>query len=55
MDAFDHVRLPDGRRLDMRVSGPPAGFRWCFTTGRPVLPPRCGRSNEQRTRAGFAW
>jgi hypothetical protein len=55
MDAFDHVRLPDGRRLDMRVSGPAGGFRWCFITGRPVLPPRCGRLSEQRTRVGFAW
>jgi len=34
---------------------PPAGFRWCFTMGRPVLPPRCGRWNERRMRAGFAW
>jgi pimeloyl-ACP methyl ester carboxylesterase len=24
-------------------AGPLGGFRWCFTTGRPVLPPRSGR------------
>jgi len=55
MAVADHVRLPDGRRLDLRVSGPLAGFRWCFTTGRRVLPPRSGCGNEQCMRAGSAW
>ena len=35
MDAFDHVRLPDGRRLDMRVSGPAGGFPLVFHHGTP--------------------
>jgi pimeloyl-ACP methyl ester carboxylesterase len=35
MDAFDHVRLPDGRRLDMRVSGPADGFPLVFHHGTP--------------------
>ncbi len=35
MDVFDHVRLPDGRRLDMRVSGPPGGFPLVFHHGTP--------------------
>jgi pimeloyl-ACP methyl ester carboxylesterase len=35
MDAFDHVRLPDGRRLDMRVSGPAGGRPLVFHHGTP--------------------
>jgi pimeloyl-ACP methyl ester carboxylesterase len=35
MSAFDHVRLPDGRRLDMRVSGPADGFPLVFHHGTP--------------------
>jgi pimeloyl-ACP methyl ester carboxylesterase len=35
MDAFDHVRLPDGRRLDMRVSGPAGGLPLVFHHGTP--------------------
>ncbi len=35
MDAFDHVRLPDGRRLDVRVSGPAGGFPLVFHHGTP--------------------
>lgn len=35
MDAFDHVRLPDGRRLDLRVSGPADGFPLVFHHGTP--------------------
>jgi pimeloyl-ACP methyl ester carboxylesterase len=35
MDAFDHVRLPDGRRLDLRVSGPAGGFPLVFHHGTP--------------------
>ena len=35
MSAFDHVRLPDGRRLDMRVSGPADGFPLMFHHGTP--------------------
>jgi pimeloyl-ACP methyl ester carboxylesterase len=35
MDAFDHVGLPDGRRLDMRVSGPAGGFPLVFHHGTP--------------------
>src|SRR5450755_4007095 len=35
MDAFDHVRLPDGRRLDMRVTGPAGGFPLVFHHGTP--------------------
>jgi pimeloyl-ACP methyl ester carboxylesterase len=35
MDAFDHVRLPDGRRLDMRVSGPAGGLPLIFHHGTP--------------------
>jgi pimeloyl-ACP methyl ester carboxylesterase len=35
MDAFDRVRLPDGRRLDMRVSGPADGFPLVFHHGTP--------------------
>src|SRR5262249_55051699 len=36
-------------------AGPMAAFRWCSTTGLPVLPPRCGPGNERPTRAGFGW
>jgi hypothetical protein len=36
-------------------AGQRADCRWCFTTGRRELPPRCGRWNAQRTRVGFAW
>ena len=35
MEAFDHVRLPDGRRLDLRVSGPADGFPLVFHHGTP--------------------
>ena len=35
MDASDHVRLPDGRRLDLRVSGPADGFPLVFHHGTP--------------------
>jgi pimeloyl-ACP methyl ester carboxylesterase len=35
MDAFDHVWLPDGRRLDLRVSGPAGGFPLVFHHGTP--------------------
>jgi pimeloyl-ACP methyl ester carboxylesterase len=35
MTAFDHVRLPDGRSLDMRVSGPADGFPLVFHHGTP--------------------
>ena len=35
MDVSDHVRLPDGRRLDMRVSGPATGFPLVFHYGTP--------------------
>jgi len=31
----DHVRLPDGRRLDLRVSGPAGGFPLVFHHGTP--------------------
>jgi pimeloyl-ACP methyl ester carboxylesterase len=35
MVALDHVRLPDGRRLDLRVSGPAGGFPLVFHHGTP--------------------
>jgi hypothetical protein len=35
MDVLDHVRLPDGRRLDSHVSGPAAGFPLVFHDGTP--------------------
>jgi pimeloyl-ACP methyl ester carboxylesterase len=35
MSAHDHVRLPDGRRLDLRVSGPDEGFPLVFHHGTP--------------------
>jgi pimeloyl-ACP methyl ester carboxylesterase len=35
MVAVDHVLLPDGRRLDMRVSGPAGGFPLVFHHGTP--------------------
>jgi pimeloyl-ACP methyl ester carboxylesterase len=35
MSVFDHVRLPDGRRLDLRVSGPADGFPLVFHHGTP--------------------
>jgi pimeloyl-ACP methyl ester carboxylesterase len=35
MDAFDHVWLRDGRRLDLRVSGPAGGFPLVFHHGTP--------------------
>jgi pimeloyl-ACP methyl ester carboxylesterase len=35
MDGFGHVRLPDGRRLDLRVSGPAGGFPLVFHHGTP--------------------
>src|SRR6516164_6480406 len=46
MAAADHVRLPDGRRLDLRVSGPAGGLR-LVTTSRPGYgdsTPQPGRS-----------
>jgi pimeloyl-ACP methyl ester carboxylesterase len=35
MDAFEQVRLPDGRLLDMRVSGPADGLPLVFHHGTP--------------------
>jgi len=35
MAAFDHVRLPDGRLLDVRVSGPADGLPLVFHHGTP--------------------
>jgi len=35
MAAMDHVLLPDGRRLDLRVSGPADGFPLVFHHGTP--------------------
>lgn len=35
MNSLDHVRLPDGRRLDMRVSGPAGGLPLVFQHGTP--------------------
>jgi pimeloyl-ACP methyl ester carboxylesterase len=35
MNALDHVRLPDGRRLDVRVSGPDDGLPLVFHHGTP--------------------
>ena len=35
MVAADHVRLPDGRRLDLRVSGPACGCPLVFHHGTP--------------------
>jgi pimeloyl-ACP methyl ester carboxylesterase len=35
MDEFGHVTLPDGRRLDVRVSGPAGGFPLVFHHGTP--------------------
>ena len=35
MDAVDHAQLPDGRRLDLRVSGPAGGFPLVFHHGTP--------------------
>jgi pimeloyl-ACP methyl ester carboxylesterase len=35
MSAFDQVRLPDGRRLDLRVSGPADGLPLVFHHGTP--------------------
>jgi pimeloyl-ACP methyl ester carboxylesterase len=35
MGAVDHIQLPDGRRLDMRVSGPDGGLPLVFHHGTP--------------------
>jgi len=35
MSALDHVQLPDGRRLDVRVSGPAGGLPLVFHHGTP--------------------
>jgi pimeloyl-ACP methyl ester carboxylesterase len=35
MSDIDHVRLPDGRRLDVRVSGPAGGLPLIFHHGTP--------------------
>jgi pimeloyl-ACP methyl ester carboxylesterase len=35
MDAAEHVRLPDGRRLEIRVSGPSDGLPLVFHHGTP--------------------
>ncbi len=35
MSSPDHLRLPDGRRLDLRVSGPPDGAPFIFHHGTP--------------------
>jgi pimeloyl-ACP methyl ester carboxylesterase len=42
MSALDHVQLPDGRRLDVRVSGPAGGLPLVFHHGTPgaVTPTR---------------
>jgi hypothetical protein len=58
MAAWTFLIMFGCRMADVWTCGsvdPPAGFRWCFTMGRPVLPLRCGRWNERRMRAGFAW
>ena len=36
MDAVEHVQLPDGRRLDVRVSGPAGGLPLLFHHGTPA-------------------
>ena len=35
MDALDDITLPDGRRMDVRVSGPDGGVPLCFHHGTP--------------------
>jgi hypothetical protein len=35
MDTLDHVLLPDGRRLDLLVSGPADGLPLVFHHGTP--------------------
>ena len=35
MTAVDHIQLPDGRRLDLRVSGPTDGLPLVFHHGTP--------------------
>jgi pimeloyl-ACP methyl ester carboxylesterase len=35
MDAFEQVQLPDGRRLDVRISGPAGGLPLVFHHGTP--------------------
>src|ERR1700745_1644180 len=35
MDAFEQIQLPDGRRLDMQVSGPADGLPLVFHHGTP--------------------
>ncbi len=35
VDVSDHIRLPDGRRLDVRMSGPPDGLPLIFHHGTP--------------------
>ncbi|HEY6294405.1 MAG TPA: alpha/beta hydrolase, partial [Streptosporangiaceae bacterium] len=35
MSALDQVQLPDGRRLDVRVSGPAGGLPLVFHHGTP--------------------
>src|SRR5262245_37264057 len=36
MDAVEQIQLPDGRRLDMRVSGPADGLPLVFHHGTPA-------------------
>jgi pimeloyl-ACP methyl ester carboxylesterase len=36
MDAFEQIQLPDGRRLDMRVSGPADGIPLVYHHGTPA-------------------
>lgn len=35
MEEFEHLRLPDGRRLDVRVTGPADGFPLVYHHGTP--------------------
>jgi pimeloyl-ACP methyl ester carboxylesterase len=35
MDGFEHIQLPDGRRLDVRVTGPADGLPLVFHHGTP--------------------
>jgi pimeloyl-ACP methyl ester carboxylesterase len=35
MQAFDHIELPDGRRLDIRITGPSDGLPLVFHHGTP--------------------
>ena len=50
MVAADHIRLPDGRLLDLRVSGPAGGFPLVFHHGTPGA----GTPNRALERAAHA-